>query len=115
MPASIAARGLNVRVIDSAGRAIPPGSEIRLRDSATGALIGARLVDSGSGYNAQSVAPVHFGLGDTTAIDIEVTVVRGRARNISTIRRVDVAELAGRTLALRLTQDGSLVVRVGRI
>lgn len=102
----IAARGLNIAVSDAAGRPIPPGSEIRLFD-AEGAVVGTRLVDSGSGYNSQNMMPVHFGTGTARAIDIEVTVVNGGRRNVSRMK-FDLATLDGRVLRLRLDRNGSL-------
>ena len=57
-----ARRSLSVSVVDTRGRAILPGAEVRVFAAGTHRIIGTRLVDTGSGYDAQSVMPVHFGL-----------------------------------------------------
>jgi hypothetical protein len=97
-----ASRGLSVHASDDARRTIGPGSEIRVFSSATGALVGTRLVDSGSGYNSQGVSPVHFGLGAIDRVDIEITVLRGGRRSVSRFENVDVSNVPGRLLRLRL-------------
>ena len=68
-------RSIFVRVIDGRGRATMPGAEVRVYATTPGArtLLGTRLVDSGSGYNTQDAAPVHFGLPTLEPIEIEVT------------------------------------------
>jgi hypothetical protein len=44
-------------------------------------LVGARLVDSGSGYDAQNDMPVHVGVpGGVTRVDVQVIVPRGGKR-----------------------------------
>ena len=49
-------------------------------EAGTRRLLGTRLVDSGSGYNAQSDLPVHFGLGSIVKVDVEVTWPSGKGR-----------------------------------
>jgi hypothetical protein len=67
LPPADAARGLHVRVLDGKGRATLAGAEVRVFAAGTTRLIGARLVDSGSGYDAQNDMPVHFGIPAGTA------------------------------------------------
>ena len=62
LPAADAARGLHVRVVDDKGHATRAGAEVRVYAAGTTRLIGARLVDSGSGYDAQNDMPVHVGV-----------------------------------------------------
>ena len=72
-----AARGLLVRVVDGQGRATRAGSEVRVYAAGTRRLIAGRLVDSGSGYDAQSDLPVHVGVPPGVArVDIQVIVPR---------------------------------------
>ena len=72
-----AARGLLVRVVDGQGRATRAGSEVRVYAAGTRRLIAARLVDSGSGYDAQSDLPVHVGVPPGVArVDVQVVVPR---------------------------------------
>jgi len=66
LPRADARRSLSVRVEQ-------PGAEVRLFAAGTRRLLGMRLVDSGSGYNAQNDGPVHFGLAKVEPVDVEVT------------------------------------------
>ena len=72
LPVAAARRSIHVRVLDARSRATRAGAEVRAYDSSSGKLIGARLVDSGSGYDAQSDMPVSFGFPTSAAVDIEV-------------------------------------------
>jgi hypothetical protein len=100
LPEADAARSLAVRVVDARGRARFAGAEIRVYDTATARLLGARLVDSGSSYNAQSAIPAHIALPSAGRVDVEVTwPARGR-RTVSRVRGVDLARLPRRTLVM---------------
>ena len=99
LPAAEAHRSIAVRVLDPRGRATRAGAEVRVFAAGTRQLIAARLVDSGSGYNAQSDIPVHVGLGAATRVDVEVTVPRGGRRPVT--RRAAVASGARVTLLAR--------------
>ena len=61
LPAAAARRSLFVRVVDERGRSVRAGAEVYLGGK-DGSRIAARIIDSGSGYNAQNDMPVHFGL-----------------------------------------------------
>ena len=81
LPAADAARGLHVRVLDAKGRATLAGAEVRVFAAGTTRLIGARLVDSGSGYDAQNDMPVHVGVPSGVArVDVQVIVPSHGAR-----------------------------------
>jgi hypothetical protein len=80
LPPTEAKRSIKVRVLDSKGRAIRAAAEVRIYEAGTRRLLGTRLVDSGSGYNAQSDIPVHFGLGSTVKVDVEVVWPSGKSR-----------------------------------
>ena len=55
------------------------GAEVRVFAAGTTRLIGARLVDSGSGYDAQNDMPVHVGVPAGVArVDVQVIVPRQR-------------------------------------
>jgi hypothetical protein len=69
---SEASRALRVRVTDANGRSTRPGAEVRIYEPGTRRLLGARLVDTGSSYNAQSDIPLHFGVGSAARVDVEV-------------------------------------------
>ena len=49
----------------------------------TRTLIGTRLVDTGSGYDAQNDMPVHVGLGSVPKVDVEVTWPGGGRRRVT--------------------------------
>jgi hypothetical protein len=80
LPPADAKRSVKVRVVDDRGRAIRPGAEVRIYEAGTRRLLGTRLVDSGSGYNAQNDLPVHFGLGAVLKVDVEVIWPSGKSR-----------------------------------
>jgi hypothetical protein len=103
LAAAQARRSLQVRVLDGRGRATRAGAEVRVYGAGTQQLRGARLVDSGSGYNAQSDTPVHFGLPEAGRVDVQVTFPAGGRRIVSWQRNVNPATLRD-----------PLVLRVGR-
>lgn len=73
-------RSLHVRVVDARGRATRAGAEVRVFLAGTRRLLGARIVDAGSGYNAQSDLPVHVGLPAAVGrVDLQV-IFPGRGR-----------------------------------
>ena len=81
LPRDAARNSLQVRVVDGKGRATRAGAEVRVYAAGTRTLLGARLVDTGSGYNAQNDMPVHIGLPTMPMVDVEVTwPARGRRR-----------------------------------
>jgi len=102
LPAADAARSLLVRVLDARGRATRAGAEVRVYAAGTRRLLGTRLVDTGSGYDAQSELPVHFGLPSPGRVDVEVTWPNGRRRVVTHARGVDPAAHRGRALVVRV-------------
>src|SRR5712691_11072833 len=80
---------LRVSVVDANGQRSLTGAEVRLYAAGTRQLLGTRVIDSGSGYNAQNAMPVQFGLGDRRMVDVEVIVPRGGARRPALVRNVD--------------------------
>lgn len=102
LPAADARRSLHVRVVDGAGRATLAGAEVRVFAAGTTRLLGARLVDSGSGYDAQNDMPVHVGLpAGVTRVDVQVIVPRGGKRTPVWQRGVDPRAWAGKALIVR--------------
>jgi hypothetical protein len=67
-----AARMVRVQVVDSTGHHTRAGAEVRAFATGTRRLIAMRLVDTGSGYNAQNDMPVQLGLPNDDAVDIEI-------------------------------------------
>jgi hypothetical protein len=102
LPQIDAGRRLEVRVVDRRGRATRAGAEVRLFLAGTRRLLGTRLVDTGSGYDAQNDMPVHFGLTNSARVDVEVMLPTGSQRLVSLTRNVD-----------QRAQKRPLVVRIG--
>ncbi len=98
---SLRVRSVQVRVLDRRGRATRAGAEVRVYAAGTRRLLGLRVVDAGSGYNAQSDLPVHVGVGAERRVDIEVTVLAGGQRRMVWRRGVEVARYAGQSIVLR--------------
>ena len=88
------ARSIHVRVVDSRDRSIRPGAEIRVYAAGTRRLLGARLVDSGSSYDAQSDMPEHFGVGAEARVDVEVIWPAGGKRPVTAVRNVETSARA---------------------
>ena len=59
------------------------------------------VVDSGSGYNSQNVAPVHFGLPGAGLVDVEVVFPAGGRRDAVRETGVDPASTVGRPVTIR--------------
>lgn len=102
LPAADAARGLHIRVLDRRGRATRAGAEVRVFAAGTARLLGTRLVDAGSGYDAQNDMPVHVGVPAGIArVDVQVIVPRGGVRRAVWRRGVEVRAQAGAPLVVR--------------
>ena len=95
-----AARSLFVRVLDTKGHATRAGAEVRIYAAGTRRLLGARLVDTGSGYDSQSDLPVHFGVPVKGRVDVEVIWPSGGSRVPVFKRGVDPASLKGKPLEI---------------
>jgi hypothetical protein len=95
-----ARHALKVRVVGPDGAAVRPGAEVRIYAAGTGMLLGMGLIDTGSGYDAQSDLPVHFGLAASQPVDVEVTVV-ARGRHVVRVENVDPEQYRGTSLVVR--------------
>ena len=94
-------QSLFVRVVDSLGHATRAGSEVRVYAAGTRRLLGTRIVDSGSGYNAQNDMPVHFGIPGGGRVDVEV-IWPSRGSRVPVMKRgIDPAALKGKALEVR--------------
>jgi hypothetical protein len=101
-------QSLQVRVLDEFGHATRPGAEVRLYAAGSDQLLGTRLVDTGSGYDAQSDLPVHFGLPGGQPVDVHVTILANGARVTGIIEGIDPSDHRGRPLVLRITDAGRM-------
>jgi hypothetical protein len=97
-----AARSFKVRVVDERGRATRAGAEVRVFATGTTRIVAARLVDSGSGYDAQNDIPVHIGLAALAAVDVEVVFPRAGHRQTVRRERINPASLGGKPLVVSL-------------
>ena len=96
-------RSLQVRVVDARGHARFAGGEVCAFATGASRRLACRLIDTGSGYNAQNDAPVHLAWQGDGRIDVVVTP---RQTGVAAVRasNVDPGAHVGR----------ALVVRVGR-
>ena len=92
---------LFLRVLDADGRATRAGAEVRVYAAGTRRLLGTRIVDTGSGYNAQNDLPVHFGIPGDGRVDVEVIWPSGGSRVPVVRRGVDTRALKNAALEIR--------------
>jgi len=104
LPEADRRRSLQIRALDAKGRATLAGAEIRVFEPGTRRLIAARLVDAGSGYDAQNDMPVHAGLPRVTAVDVELIVPRNGTRLVTRAARVDPRQWAGTAFVIKAAQ-----------
>jgi hypothetical protein len=85
------ASGLRVVVTDMGGRLTRAGAEVRVFAADSRRLIGAAVVDSGSGYCSQSNGPVFVGLParSRARVDLEVTTAARGKRQVTLVRGID--------------------------
>jgi len=83
-----AGRSIKVRVLDARGRATRAGAEVRVYAAGTRRLLATRLVDTGSGYNAQNDMAVQVGLLSSSPVDVEVTWPSAGRRETTVARNV---------------------------
>lgn len=99
LPRSEARHAVSLRVLDAHRHATLAGSEVRVYAAGTRRLIAARLVDSGSGYNAQDDIPVHVGIGSASRVDVDITRPAGDRRVVTRVTGVRAGE--SRTILAR--------------
>ncbi|WP_430421262.1 CRTAC1 family protein [Phenylobacterium sp.] len=100
LPKAQARQSLQVTVLDAKGRFTQPGAEVRVYGPG-GKLLGTGQVSTGGGYGAQGATPVHFGLPGAAKVAVEVTFMSKSGRKTQTVRNVDVASYAGKSLVVR--------------
>lgn len=98
-------RSIAIDVVDRNARRTRAGSEVRLYRTGTKQLLSAGLVDSGSGYCSQSEMPVHLGISNAWAgnVDVEIVTILGGARRISLVRNINPDQYRGRALRIITT------------
>jgi hypothetical protein len=91
---------IKVAAADARGVAVVPGAEVRLFDTA-GRLLGARMMDTGGGYDSQNAMPVQFATLDARRVTVSVTFLTPEGRRTVTRRNVDPAKFRSRPLVVR--------------
>jgi hypothetical protein len=99
LPDPVRTRGLNVRVLDENGRATLAGAELSVLTD--GGRRQTRLVDAGSGYNAQNDMPVHLAVVGATSVRLQL---RCCGRTV-TSEPVDLRKWGGRVYEFRLPKS----------
>lgn len=103
LDAAIASRSIQVLVLDESGHYTRQGSEVRVYRAGSDELLGLRMVDTGSGYNAQNAKPVHIGFPEPVAIDVHVTVLGPEGRKTDVFRDIDWQGLGGRPFVVKMS------------
>ena len=103
LAADVARRSIQVLVLDENGHYTRAGSEVRVYRAGTEELVGLRLVDTGSGYNAQNAMPVHIGLPEVMRIDVHVTVPGAGKRTTTVYPDVDWQGLGGKPFIVKVS------------
>ena len=75
---------------------------MRLYAAGTRQVLGSGLVDTGSSYDGQSVLPVHFGLGNNSKVDVEVTSMSNHGRIVTRVEGVDASAYIGKSLIVKV-------------
>jgi hypothetical protein len=107
LPAKVAARSVQVQVLDAGGRHTQAGAEVRAYAAGTRKLLGMGIVDTGSGYCSQNMLPVHIGLPTDGRIDVEVTALTPTGRHVTRVANVSPADVRGRVLVVKVASKRS--------
>jgi len=102
LPESVAGRSIQVLVLDAKGHYTRAGSEVRVFRAGTTELLGLRMVDTGSGYNAQNAKPVHIGLPEMGKVDVLVTIMSPQGRQDTRFEGIDPRVLNGMPFVARV-------------
>jgi hypothetical protein len=109
LPGEQATRSLRIMVLNERGIHTRAGTEVRLYAAGTRRLLGTRIMETGSGYNAQSVKPTHFGIPDEGAVDVEITLMSREGRKTVLLRDVDPGDHRNDQLVVKLDGEGRIV------
>jgi hypothetical protein len=98
-------RALNMRVLDAGGKATLAGAEVSVQLGAGAQPLRqqTRLVDAGSGYNAQNDAPIHIVLPNVADVTLNVSVRRPGTTTVST-RAIDPRQWRNRLYQLQVSR-----------
>jgi hypothetical protein len=106
LPGRLAGRSIQVLVLDAAGRYTQAGAEVRVYAAGRRRLLGAGIVDTGSGYCSQNMLPVHVGLPNDGRVDVEVTALTPGGRKVTRVANVSPGKVPGRVLVVKVGGGG---------
>jgi len=109
LPPGQAAGSLKVMVLNERGIHTKAGTEVRIFAAGTRQLFGTRIIETGSGYNAQSVVPAHFGIPGGGMVDVEITLMSKEGRKTLLMEDVDPKRHAGGYLLVKVDGEGRIV------
>lgn len=84
----------NFRVLNEDRHQLMAGFEVRVYRVGSDELLGARLVDTGSGYNSHNSKPVHIATLGAEFVDIAVTTMSLSGRRLTYFRSVELRSLS---------------------
>jgi len=79
-----------VSVRDVNGRTTRAGAEVRVYEAGTRRVLATRLVDTGSGYNAQNDLVLTIGLPSLATVDVEVSWPAAGRRETTMVRNLTI-------------------------
>ena len=99
-------RSLHIAVANNVNRRVLAGAELRIYAAGTRTVLATRLVDSGSGYNAQNDMPVHIGLARTARVDVEARWPAAGRMQTTWRRNVDPTQRVNQRFTMRMRASG---------
>jgi len=105
----LANRSLHILVLDEKGHYTRAGAEVRLFKAGSQELLGTNIFDTGSGYNSQNAAALHFGLPEDRPVDVEIATMSKDGRKTVRISNLDPKDYRGGRLIIKVDQAGRLV------
>jgi hypothetical protein len=102
LPDDVAGRSIQVLVLDERGHYTRAGSEVRVYRAGTSDLLGMRIVDTGSGYNAQNAKPVHIGLTSWDRVDVHVKTMSDDGGRTTIFNNIDIRSLDGKPFVAKV-------------
>jgi hypothetical protein len=105
MPPPASTQALNMRIVDASGRALLAGADVtvQLPSGPVPLRLQTRLVDAGSGYNAQNDSPLHIVLPNVDDVTMTVSVRRQGTTSVSN-RAINPAQWRNRVYEFQVSR-----------
>ena len=97
-----AGHSLRVKVLDGEGRSTRAGAEVRMFVPGGQEVLATGIMDTGSGYDAQSDLPIHFGVPGLQPVELVIFIQGPDGPRTAAVGRVDPADFRGRVLEARI-------------